>query len=118
MVVIKKKKCFIIDWEFAGINYYFSELGNIVCEHHINYEKEEYNLDAINMEVIQKVLKYYNSEEEISDEKIKKMELGINMSHFIWALYALVMVETSTDSNFNYSKLAESRIYQLNKVNI
>ena len=117
-VLFNKKKCFVIDWEFAGVNYYFSELGNIICEHHMDYEREAYNLDAIDIDLIKKVLRYYNGKAKIADKKIAKIELGINMSHFIWALYAFVKMENSVVSNFNYAKLAQARINQLNKNNI
>ena len=75
------------------------ELGNIVCEYHIDYKKEEYNFDLINNDLIESVIKYYNNEAEISEENIRKVEAGINMSHFSWALYALIMVRKPVDPN-------------------
>jgi len=110
-VLFNENKCFIIDWEFSGINYYFFELGNIVCEYYINYETEEYNFDAISTDLIKKVVKYYNNnDDELSTEKVK---VGIDMSHFTWALYSFLMLEQPIDYEFNYSEFAQSRMNQL-----
>ena len=115
-VLFKDKKCFIIDWEFAGVNYYFFELGNMICENHIDYDKQEYNFDLINKKLIKKVIKYYDNADGISAEnKIKKLKMGIRMSHLFWTIYSFAKLEKTKDDKFDYLKYAKSRINQLVK---
>jgi len=113
-VLFKEKKCFIIDWEFAGRNFYFYELGNMICEYCIDYEREEYNFAPINLKLINRFISDYDRDDDVSQEaNVKKVKLGIEMSHLFWSIYSYAKLENPNEFGFDYLKFAKSRFSQL-----
>ncbi|VVU94559.1 Choline/ethanolamine kinase [seawater metagenome] len=112
-VIFFEEKIFIIDWEFSGINYYYYEIGNLICEYFSNYDIQTYEFDKIDDNIIQVFLGYYKK--ETSSENIAKVKVGILMSHFVWYLYSLIMKENPIDDSFDYLRFGLERLIQLKK---
>ena len=101
----------LIDLEFSFLNYYFVDLGNIICEYYTNYDLETYNYQLIDDDIIVKTLELYDK--EITERNIKQIMLGIKISHYYWCLWGLIIDLNGGETNFNYKKFAKERYHYL-----
>ena len=101
----------LIDLEFSFLNYYFVDLGNIICEYYTNYDLETYNYQLIDESIITKTLELYGK--EINEKNIQKIKLGIKISHYYWCLWGLIIDFNGGETNFNYKKFAKERYQYL-----
>lgn len=108
----------LIDLEFSFLNYYFVDLGNIICEFYTDYSTESYNYHLINDDIIKTTLQMYKNNMEVSNVDIKKIKLGIQISHFYWCVWGLIIDLKGSDVDFDYKQFAKERYQQLNFLSI
>ena len=108
----------LIDLEFAFTNYYFVDLASLICEMYTDYHAQVYTYENIHHSDKLKILKSYfdtSSEDEITEEMINKVDVGIDISHFYWAYWGFLLDEQQQDIDFDYKKFANSRLSCLKK---
>ena len=103
----------LIDLEFSFLNYYFVDLGNIICEFYTDYNTESYNYHNINDDIITKTIQMYKNKIKVSSEDIKKIKLGIQISHFYWCVWGLIIDLKGSETDFDYKQFAKVRYQQL-----
>ena len=109
-IIVNNNKCFIIDWEYAGMGHPSIDLGNIICELYTNYNTQEYNYDKITDSDITMILGLYNNP-AITKKQIK---VAIKTSHFYWMIWGLNMMKNGIkDNNFDYEKFYTARYKEL-----
>ena len=106
-----------IDLEFSFTNYYYVDLGNLICEIFTNYQNEVYNYQDINEEIKHKVLKtYFNN--EYSDIELDKLNIGILISHFYWCMWGILIDINQEQKEFDYLHFAKSRMESIKNSNL
>jgi thiamine kinase-like enzyme len=101
----------LIDLEFSFTNYYFVELGNIICELDIDYSNEIYNFKHDRTKEKNNVLKFYlNSYSQIEQEKL---EIGILISHLYWCVWGIYMNKINGSIEYDYLKFSKIRLEEL-----
>ena len=112
-IVNNKDKLELIDLEFSFNNYYFVDLGNIICEIFTDYDNEIYEYNLIDDSIIKKVLKLYDK--NITPDNIKKIKIGIQISHFYWCIWGILVDLKENKDFFDYKKFSMNRYkYLLN----
>lgn len=112
-IISNDNKLYLIDLEFSFNNYIYVELGNIICEYYTDYSKEQYNYHDINSKIKVKVLKDYDI--EVNELNLKKLDVGINVSHFYWMIWGFIVnSQNHLPESFDYYKFAISRYNILN----
>lgn len=117
-VSTNKTNYVLIDLEFAFTNYYFVDLANLICEMYTDYHAQVYTYENIHHSDKLKILKSYfdtPTEDEITEEMINKVDVGIDISHFYWAYWGFLLDEQQQDIDFDYKKFANSRLSCLKK---
>lgn len=120
-IIKNQDRLFLIDLEFSFKNYYFVDLGNIICELFTDYNTQSYQYHLINDEIIYRVFKIYqnfnnsNLFTQNSNEYINKIKIGIKISHFYWCIWGILVDSFcfNSDINFDYIKFASKRYSQL-----
>lgn len=110
-IIKNKNDLFFIDLEFSFTDYFFVDLGNIVCEMYTDYHNQNYNFENISISDKKLVLEHYFDSKNISDDLLKKIDIGIKISHFYWALWGFILYEKTKNTSFDYKKFAESRLH-------
>lgn len=101
----------LIDLEFSFTNYYFVELGNIICELNIDYSNEIYNFKHNRTKEKNNVLKFYlDSYGQIEQEKL---EIGILISHLYWCVWGIYMNKINGSDEYDYLKFSKTRLEEL-----
>lgn len=113
-IIKNNNKLYLIDLEFSFNNYYFVDLGNIICELFTDYNKEVYNFELIDDNIILRVLEYYTNNKNINNADIDKVKLGIQMSHFYWCIWGILVNINGKETDFDYIKFAKKRFSFLN----
>lgn len=113
--IIKNDKCLsFIDLEFSFTNYYFVDLGNLICEVFTDYQNQVFTYENINDQIKHDVLKiYFNN--EYSNFELDKINIGILISHFYWCLWGILIDINQKVKEFDYLKFAEIRLKFLKK---
>ena len=106
-IINNNNKLHLIDLEFSFYDYYFVDIGNIICELYTDYNKEEYNYNLIDDNDIIKMLIYY--QKRIEKVNLEKVRIGIKISHLYWCVWGLLVGLKEEDSKFNYFKFAKIR---------
>ena len=113
--IIQNEKLNLIDLEFSFNDFIYVDLGNIICEYFTDYQKEIYNFDLINEKIKEDVLKSYNL--KVNEIGLNKLNIGINISHFYWLVWGILVDFKEKKDGFNYIKFARCRYkYLLEKV--
>lgn len=107
-----KNELKLIDFEFSFNNYYYVDLGNIICEIYCDYLDQIYNFDKINSDIIEKILILYKKD----IKNIEKIKLGIMISHFYWTIWGILVSKVNCEKDFNYNKFAKVRYTALNNI--
>lgn len=110
-IIKNKNDLFFIDLEFSFTDYFFVDLGNLVCEMYTDYHNQNYNFENISINDKKLVLENYFDTKNISEDLIKKIDIGIKISHFYWALWGFILYEKTKNTSFDYKKFAESRLH-------
>ena len=114
-IIFNNNELYLIDLEFSFNNYVYIELGNIICEYYTDYSKELYYYQDITPEIKINVLKDYGI--EINELNLKKLEIGILISHFYWMIWGFLVNNKNNLQNnknnlqkgFNYYNFAINR---------
>ena len=78
----------------------------------LDYTNENYFYENITDDIKAKVLKYYQL--PINKENTLKLNLGIDISHFYWFVWGLLVDVKENKHEFDYLKFAKNR-YKLIK---
>lgn len=111
-IIINNEKINFIDLEFSFNNYYFIDVANTLCELYTDYDNEIYTYNEINNDIIIKFIELYNNQ----DMDVDKMKLGIEISHFYWMIWGLLINSKDKVSKFDYFKFAKARYEFLPKL--
>ena len=117
-IIEKDNEISLIDLEFSFKNYYYVDLGNIICEMFTDYDKEIYHYDKINDDLKLKIINLYHNENYRNKEEcpllFEKLNLGIQISHFYWYLWGILVDSSKQNENFDYLKFSDSRLDFIN----
>ena len=111
-IIINNNQIDFIDLEFSFNNYYFVDVANTLCELFTDYDNEIYTYNEINEDLINSFIEMYN-EKNIDIELIN---VGIEISHFYWMIWGLLINFKDKVSKFDYFKFAKARYEFLPKL--
>lgn len=111
-IIIFNDNIDFIDLEFSFNNYYFIDIANILCEVFTDYDNEIYTYNKINEDKIKSFIKMYNQKEN----DLERIKVGIEISHFYWMIWGLLINFKDKVSKFDYFKFAKARYEFLPKL--
>ena len=102
----------LIDLEFSFQNYYYVDLGNIICELFADYDNQVYNYEKINDDLKLRIINMYHNSN--NKDLLKKINIGIKISHFYWCIWGILVNSNNNNKEFDYLKFSLERKKFLN----
>ena len=101
-IIKNRNKLVLIDLECSFNNYFFVEIGNIICEVYTDYDNENYTYEEINEDVIKSVQYLY----DYKIATLEQIKMGIKISHFYWCVWGFLLDKNNDNSDFDYKNFA------------
>lgn len=101
-IIKNKNNLVLIDLECSFNNYFFVEIGNIICEVYTDYDKQNYNYEKINEDIIKSIQYLY----DYKIATLEQIKMGIKISHFYWCVWGLLLDKNNENSEFDYKKFS------------
>jgi len=104
-ILLQDNNIIFINFEYVYKNYLYVDIGNIICENIFNENKQEYNFQKIDDNLINKIKNIYDPHLNIN-----KIKLGINIYLYYKSLISILEENVFINSNFNYNKFINNNL--------